>query len=52
MRFFFFFFEKKKKFPDVQEEWFGWTGQGGIVKMGNPRKEPDLEKVKGSVCFL
>ena len=48
----FSFFEKKKKFPDVQEEWFGWTGQRGIVKMGNPREEPDLEKVKGSVCFL
>ena len=50
--FFFFFLKKKKKFPDVQEEWFGWTRQGGIVKMGNPREEPDLEKVKGSVCFL
>ena len=43
----------KKKIPrserDVQEEWFGWIGQGSMVKMGNPREEPDLEKVKGSV---
>ena len=43
------------KLPGVREM-SRRCGLGGLgeakVKMGNPRKEPDLEKVKSLVCSL